>query len=60
MNPYLWKADYGNPTGTFAIALWLAFVYDIPFVSVTNPVLKGAFTKWQANGDRELQIGFSL
>jgi hypothetical protein len=33
------------------------FVYDIPFFAVTNPILKGAFGNWQANGIVILQSG---
>ena len=57
MNPYLWKADYGNANWDIRHRLQLAFVYDVPFLKVTNPVLKAAFTKWQANGDISVQSG---
>jgi hypothetical protein len=58
MNPYLWKADYGNSNWDVRHRFLLSFVYDIPFFHVGNPVLKGMFTKWQANGDITLQSGF--
>lgn len=50
MNPYWWKADYGNSNWDIRHRLVLSFVYDVPFFNVTNPFLKAAFTKWQANG----------
>jgi hypothetical protein len=50
MNPYWWKGDYGNSNWDIRHRLVASFVYDIPFFAVSNPVLKAAFTKWQANG----------
>ncbi len=57
MNPYLWKADYGNSNWDIRHRFVASFVYDIPFFSVSNPLLKGAFAKWQANGIVTLQTG---
>jgi len=34
-----------------------SFVYDVPFFAVSNPLLKGMFTKWQANGNITIQTG---
>ena len=57
MNPYWWKADYGNSNWDIRHRVVATFVYDIPFFAVTNPILKGAFAKWQANGIVTLQSG---
>jgi hypothetical protein len=57
MNPYWWKADYGNSNWDIRHRFVATFVYEIPFFAVTNPVLKGAFTKWQANGIVTLRGG---
>jgi hypothetical protein len=58
MNPYLWKADYGNSNWDIRHRFLATFVYDIPFFAVSNPILKGALTHWQANGIVTLQTGF--
>jgi hypothetical protein len=58
MNPYWWKADYGNSNWDVRHRLVATFVYDIPFFAVSNPLLKGAFTAWQANGIVTIQTGF--
>ncbi len=57
MNPYWWKGDYGNSNWDIRHRVVATFVYDIPFFAVSNPFLKGAFTKWQANGIVTLQTG---
>ena len=57
MIPYLWKADYGNSNWDIRHRVLATFVYDIPFFPVSNPFLKGAFAKWQANGIITLQTG---
>jgi hypothetical protein len=57
MNPYLWRADYGNSNWDIRHRFVGTFVYDIPFFGVKNPVLRSAFTKWQANGIITLQTG---
>ncbi|HLK70016.1 MAG TPA: carboxypeptidase regulatory-like domain-containing protein [Bryobacteraceae bacterium] len=58
MDPYLWKLDYGNSNWDVRHRFVGTFVYDIPFFAVSNPVLKGIFTKWQGNGIITLQTGF--
>ena len=50
MNPYWWKADYGNSNWDIRHRLVATFVYDIPFFSGANPLLKGVFANWQTNG----------
>ncbi len=57
MNPYNWKADYGNSNWDIRHRLVASFVYDIPFFSTSNPVLKTAFASWQMNGVVTLQTG---
>ena len=57
MNPYLWKADYGNANWDIRHRFLATFVYDIPFFVVSNPLLRGAFANWQANGIVTLQTG---
>jgi hypothetical protein len=55
--PYTWKDDYGNSNWDIRHRFVASFVYDIPFVAVSNPILKGIFTKWQGNGIITLQTG---
>ncbi len=57
MNPYWWKADYGNSNWDIRHRFVATFVYDIPFFNVSNPVLRGAFSHWQSNGIITLQTG---
>jgi hypothetical protein len=58
MIPYWWKADYGNSNWDIRHRFLATFVYDIPFFAVSNPILKGALTGWQANGIITIQTGF--
>ncbi len=55
--PYDWKDDYGNSNWDIRHRFVSSLVYDIPFFAVSNPVLKGAFTKWQANSIVTVQTG---
>jgi hypothetical protein len=57
MNPFWWKADYGNSNWDIRHRFVLTFVYEIPFWEVSNPVMKAAFTKWQTNGIVTLRGG---
>jgi hypothetical protein len=57
MNPYWWKADYGNSNWDIRHRLVATIVYDVPFFHVSNAVLKTALTRWQANGIVTLQTG---
>jgi hypothetical protein len=50
MNPYYWRADYGNSNWDIRHRVVATFVYDIPFFSNANSVVKTVFGKWQANG----------
>ncbi len=57
MNPYNWRADYGNSNWDIRHRMVTSFVYDVPFFATSNPVLKAAFAKWQMNGILTLQTG---
>ena len=57
MNPYWWKADYGDSNWDVPHRLVAYFVYDIPFFANANRVLKGVFGDWQTNGTAILQNG---
>jgi hypothetical protein len=57
MNPYWWKADYGNSNWDIRHRFVMSYVYDIPFFATSNPILKGVFAKWQMNGVVTLQTG---
>lgn len=57
LNPYNWKGDYGNANWDIRHRFVATFVYDIPFFSGANPILKTAFGHWQTNGIVTLQTG---
>jgi hypothetical protein len=57
MNPYDWKADYGNSNWDIRHRLVATFVYEIPFFAGANRVVKGFFGGWQANGIVTLRGG---
>ena len=57
MNPYWWRADYGNSNWDIRHRFVATFVYDIPFFQTSNAVLKGVFAHWQSNGIVTLQTG---
>jgi hypothetical protein len=57
MNPFWWKADYGNSNWDVRHRFLLTFNYDIPFFAVSNPIVRGAFAHWQTNGIVTLQTG---
>ena len=40
MNPYNWRADYGNSNWDIRHRLVASFVYDIPFFSTSNAFLR--------------------
>ena len=58
MNPYWWKADYGNSNWDIRHRFLASFVYNIPFFATSNAFVKTVLTKWQANGIITLQTGF--
>ena len=57
LQPYWWKADYGNANWDIRHRFVASFVYSIPFFGTANPVLKGAFGGWQTNGIVTIQTG---
>jgi hypothetical protein len=57
MIPYNWPDDYGNSNWDIRHRFVASFVYDIPFFAVSNPIVRGIFTQWQANGIVTLQTG---
>jgi hypothetical protein len=57
MNPFWWKADYGNSNWDIRHRFLITFVYEIPFFSNANAVLKGVFANWQANGIVTIRTG---
>jgi hypothetical protein len=57
MIPYNWRADYGNSNWDIRHRFVGQFVYEIPFFAVSNPILKGVFTKWQSNAIITIQTG---
>ncbi|HEV2445117.1 MAG TPA: hypothetical protein VGS58_04315, partial [Candidatus Sulfopaludibacter sp.] len=58
MNPYWWKADYGNSNWDIRHRFVATLVYEIPFFAVSNPVVKGVFAHWQSSAIVTLQTGF--
>jgi hypothetical protein len=57
MNPYWWRADYGNASWDIRHRVLITFAYDIPFFQTHSALVKGAFGGWQANGIITLQTG---
>ena len=41
MNPYIWKADYGNSNWDIRHRFVATFVYDIPFFARSEPAFEG-------------------
>jgi hypothetical protein len=58
MNPYNWRADYGNSLWDLRHRFSGSFVYDIPFFAGANPVMRAIFGNWQMNGIVTAQGGF--
>ena len=57
MNPYWWRADYGNANWDIRHRVLITFNYDIPFFQTNSALVKGVFGGWQANGIVTLQTG---
>ncbi len=49
MNPFNWRADYGNANWDIRSRFVGSVVYDIPGLKTANPVLKAVFSNWQMN-----------
>jgi hypothetical protein len=60
MNPYLWKADYGNSNWDIRHRFVANFVYDIPSLHLSNSVVRYALNGWQTNGIITLQTGIPI
>lgn len=58
MNPYNWRADYGNSNWDLRHRFVASYVYDIPFFHTSNGLLNAVFAKWQLNGISTMQSGF--
>jgi hypothetical protein len=50
MNPYNWRADYGNSNWDIRHRVVATFVYEVPFFANANAVVKTVLGGWQANG----------
>jgi hypothetical protein len=57
MNPYWWRADYGNSNWDIRHRVVATFVYEIPFFGSAPKALKFALGSWQANGIITLRTG---
>jgi hypothetical protein len=57
MNPYWWRADYGNAAWDVRHRFVASFVYSVPIFRTSNALVKGAFGGWQANGIVTIQSG---
>ena len=57
MNPYNWKLDYGNSNWDIRHRFVTSFIYDIPFFSHSNAVVRTVFGNWQLNGIWTIQTG---
>ena len=59
MNPYDWKADYGNSNWDVRHRFVTSFNYELPFFSSTgNAFVRQTLAGWQTNGIVTLQSGF--
>jgi hypothetical protein len=57
MNPYHWRADYGNSNWDIRHRFLLSSVYELPFFSKSKGLLRMALGKWQVNGGLVAQTG---
>jgi hypothetical protein len=57
MNPYWWKADYGNSNWDLRHRFLANFVYNLPGGKASNHVVRGVLGNWQANGIITIQTG---
>ena len=60
MNPYWWKADYGNSNWDIRHRFVATFVYDVPFFAVANPLLKGVFASGRPTASSRIQTGLAV
>jgi Carboxypeptidase regulatory-like domain/TonB dependent receptor len=58
MNPYNWRADYGNANWDIRHRFVASYIYEIPFLkSSKQPLVKYALANWQINGITIIQSG---
>lgn len=57
MNPYNWRADYGNSNWDIRHRFLLSSVYELPFFSKSEGLLRTVLGKWQINGVMVAQTG---
>lgn len=57
MNPYNWRLDYGNAPFDLRHRFVGTFIYAVPFVKTSNPILTAAFGGWQLNAIVSVQGG---
>ena len=57
MNPYNWRADYGNSNWDLRHRFLLSSLYELPFFSKSPGLLRTAFGNWQINGGVVAQTG---
>jgi hypothetical protein len=59
MNPYNWRADYGNSNWDVRHRFVASFNYALPFfASASNGFVRQTLGGWQTNGIVNLQTGF--
>ncbi len=58
MNPYNWRADYGNSNWDIRHRFVASYIYDLPFLkSSTNAFVRYVLANWQVNGITIIQSG---
>ncbi len=57
LNPYNWRADYGNAPFDLRHRVVGTFIYEIPMMANANMMMKTVFGGWQLNGVTSLQSG---
>jgi outer membrane receptor protein involved in Fe transport len=59
MNPYNWKADYGNANWDIRHRFVGSWIYELPFLkNASNRLVKNTLGNWQLNGIATVQTGF--
>lgn len=59
MNPYNWRADYGNSNWDVRHRFVASFTYELPFfTSASSGFVRQVLGGWQTNGIVNLQTGF--
>jgi len=60
MNPYNWRADYGNSNWDIRHRFIASYLWEIPFFKNASPLLRNIFGNWQLNGITTLQGGVPI